>query len=82
MVYKRKFSKKRRFPKRRSSRKGSSKGARVQQRAAMTWIRKKYTRVFTMDIREGGEVYERTISLIGAKNPNNINGTITLTDVN
>lgn len=35
-----------------------------------------------MDIREGGEVYERTISLIGAKNPNNINGTITLTDVN
>jgi len=48
----------------------------------MTWIRKKYTRVFTMDIREGGEVYERTISLIGAKNPNNINGTITLTDVN
>ena len=42
----------------RRKRRGSSKPAKRQQRAAMTWIRKKYTRVFTMDAEAGSDVWE------------------------
>lgn len=48
----------------------------------MTWIRKKYTKVFTMRIGSGVDVYEKTISLIGSKNQSDEPNTFTLDDVN
>ena len=85
MVFKRRsFGRKKRSfrRKRRGFRKGSSKGAKSQQRAAMTWIRKKYTRVFTIDAEAGSDVWEQTVSLIGGRNSTGPADTITLTDVN
>ena len=48
----------------------------------MTWIRKKYTKVITAEIDAGKDAWERTISLIGGKNSNDLNGTVSLVDVN
>jgi len=63
--------------------KKSSKGARRQQRAANTVIRKKYTKVFLMDVEDGSEVYEATVSLIGGRNSSGVpDDSITLGDVN
>ncbi len=48
----------------------------------MTWIRKKYTRVFTMDCEAGSDVWEQTISLIGGRNQTSPADTTTLVDTN
>ncbi len=48
----------------------------------MTWIRKKYTRTFTLDALTADEDATATVSLIGGKNNQNPNGTITLIDAN
>lgn len=45
----------RRYKKKRATTKRSSKYARRQQRASSTWIRKKYTKVFTMDAEAGSD---------------------------
>ncbi len=81
------FRKKRIFKRKRRSfgrrkRRGSSKFAKKQQRGAMTWIRKKYTRVFTMDCEAGTDSWNATVSLIAGKNVNAPADTVTLTDVN
>ncbi len=83
MVFRRKrtFRPKRRSFKKRTTKK-SSPFARRQQKSAMTWIRKKYTKTFTMDARTADSAAGYTISLIGAKNNQNPNFTITLNDVN
>jgi hypothetical protein len=63
--------------------KKSSKGARRQQRAANTVIRKKYTKVFLMECEDGSDVYEATVSLIGGRNSSGApDDTVTLGDVN
>ena len=81
MVFKkRSFRRKKRTFKRK--RRGSSKFAKRQQRAAMTWIRKRYTKVFTMDVESGSNVWEQTVSLIGGRNSNLPVDTVTLFDVN
>ncbi len=48
----------------------------------MTWIRKKYTKVFTMDVEAGSLEWEQTVSLIGGANESTPNDTVTLSDVN
>lgn len=48
----------------------------------MTWIRKKYTKVITMDVPAGADKWNATISLIGGKNSNDLVNTYSLTDVN
>ncbi len=48
----------------------------------MTWIRKKYTRVFTMDCEAGSDVWEQTVSLIGGRNSTGPADTVTLFDTN
>ncbi len=49
----------------------------------MTWIRKKYTKIFQVPIIANNDNYSVTVSLIGAKNSNGVLGdTITLSDVN
>jgi len=48
----------------------------------MTWIRKKYTRTFTLDALTADESAQATISIIGGKNNQNPAGTITLFDNN
>lgn len=60
MGYKRKsYRPKKYVPRRkRSYRKGSSRGAKKQQKAAMTWIRKKYTKVFVMEAKANEIAYE------------------------
>lgn len=83
MVFKKRTfrrTKKRTFGRRK--RRGSSKFAKRQQRAAMTWIRKKYTKVFTMLVEEGSDSWEQTVSIIGGANQSTPNSTITLQDVN
>jgi len=83
MVFKRRTfrrTKKRSFGRRK--RRGSSKFAKRQQRASMTWIRKKYTKVFTMLVEEGSDSWEQTVSIIGGPNESTPNSTVTLQDVN
>ncbi len=53
MVFKKRTFRRKRRTFGRRKRRGSSKFAKRQQRAAMTWIRKKYTKVFTMDVEKG-----------------------------
>lgn len=48
----------------------------------MTWIRKKYTKTFTLDAPTADDNISATISIIGAKNNQTPNSTITLFDVN
>ncbi len=48
----------------------------------MTWIRKRYTKVFTMVAEEGSDSWEQTVSIIGGANESTPNDTITLQDVN
>ncbi len=48
----------------------------------MTWIRKKYTKVFTMEVEAGSDLWEQTISLIGGRNATGPVDTTTLFDVN
>lgn len=85
-MYKKRYtSRKRRYgikKRRRATTKRSSKYARRQQTAAMTWIRKKYTKVFEMPVEENSDNYFQTVSLIGTKNSNDPANTITLNDVN
>lgn len=74
-------------PKRRSFRpkrttKRSSKFARRQQKAAMTWIRKKYTKTFLVNAIGNDTAGGYTVSLIGGKNAQNAALTVTLFDVN
>ena len=52
---KRSYGRKKRTFKRRSTTKRSSKFARRQQKSEMTWIRKKYTRTFTLTANEASE---------------------------
>ena len=82
MVFKKRIFKRRRRTFGRRKRRGSSKFAKKQQRAAMTWIRKKYTKVFTMVAEEGSDSWEQTVSIIGGANESTPNDTITLQDVN
>lgn len=82
MVFKKRIFKRRRRTFGRRKRRGSSKFAKKQQRAAMTWIRKKYTKVFTMVAEEGSDSWEQTVSIIGGANESTPNSTITLQDVN
>lgn len=71
----------RRYKKKRTT-KRSSKYARRQQTASSTWIRKKYTKVFTMDVEAGTDSWVQTVSLIGGRNANAPADTTTLFDVN
>ncbi len=48
----------------------------------MTWIRKKYTKVFTMAVESGSDSWEQTVSIIGGANETTPNDTVTLSDVN
>ena len=82
MVFKKRIFKRRRRTFGKRKRRGSSKFAKKQQRAAMTWIRKKYTKVFTMDVESGSDVWEQTVSLIGGRNTNGPADTVTLFDTN
>ena len=50
------FRPKRRSFKKRTTKKSSFR-ARKQQKAAMTWVRKKYSRVFLMNIANNSDVY-------------------------
>jgi len=59
------------FRRKKRTTKRSSKYARRQQTAAMTWIRKKYTKTFLIDAETGKESGGYTISLIGTKNQQN-----------
>ncbi len=81
-MVKRSFSHKRSFKSRRKrTTKKSSRPARKQQKAAMTWIRKRYTKVFEMRVGANTNAFQRTISLIGGKNSNDLPNTISLSDV-
>ncbi|AXH76282.1 MAG: hypothetical protein [Circoviridae sp.] len=71
----------RRYKKKRTT-KRSSKYARKQQKQSLGWIRKKYTKVFTMDAEQGTDSWVQTVSLIGGRNGNAPADTICLTDVN
>ena len=83
MAYKRSYRPKRRVMRRKRGHKKSSKGARRQQRAANTVIRKKYTKVFLMECEDGSDVFENTVSLIGGRNSSGApDDTVTLGDVN
>ena len=81
MSYKRSIRKRKSFGRKKRTTKRSSKFARRQQKASMTWIRKKYTKVFTMTVPAASDAYEQTISLIGGRNANAPASTITLFDV-
>lgn len=74
------FKRKRTFRRKRTT-KRSSKPARRQQKSAMTWIRKRYTKVFEMRVPSGGNAFQATISLIGGKNSNDLAKSISLNDV-
>ncbi len=82
MVFKKRTFRRKKRSFGRRKRRGSSKFAKRQQRAAMTWIRKKYTKVFTMNVETGALEWESTVSLIGGANESTPNDTITLNDVN
>lgn len=82
MVFKKRVFRRKKRSFGRRKRRGSSKFAKRQQRAAMTWIRKKYTKVFTMVAEEGSNSWEQTVSLIGGANESTPNDTVTLQDVN
>lgn len=82
MVFKKRTFRRKKRSFGRRKRRGSSKFAKRQQRAAMTWIRKKYTKVFTMVAEEGSNSWEQTVSLIGGANESTPNDTVTLQDVN
>lgn len=62
------FRKKRSTYRRKRTTKRSSKYARKQQKAASTWIRKKYTRTFVMEVEDGLDTTGFTVSLIGGRN--------------
>lgn len=83
-MYKKRYTSKRRYgiKKRKRTTKRSSKYARRQQKSAMTWIRKKYTRVFDIDTETGQDNFFKTVSLIGAVNSADPGNTITLASVN
>lgn len=49
---------------------------------ALTYVKKRYSRVFTMPIKAGRDAFEATISLIGGKNSANSSGTVSINDVN
>jgi len=48
----------------------------------MTWIRKKYTKTFLIEVAAGAQETGWTVSLIGGRNNQNGPLTITLFDVN
>ncbi len=48
----------------------------------MTWIRKKYTKVFPVEIAANANESTTTISLIGGRNSTAPANTITIADVN
>ncbi len=68
----------RRYAPRRST---ASRFARQIQTRSLTFVRKRYTKVFTIDAREGSDVGQFTISHIGGRNASFPGGTITLYDV-
>ena len=67
---------------RRKGAKRSSKFARKQQRSAMTYVKKKYTKTFVLTAAETTDQAGYTISLIGGKNAQNPSFTISLFDAN
>lgn len=69
------------YRRRRRTTKRSSKYARKQQKAASTWIRKKYTKTFVMDARTADSFASYTVSIIGGPNVQNPTETITLKSV-
>ncbi len=75
------FKKRKTFRRKRTT-KRSSKFARHQQKAAMTWVRKKYQKVITMEIPAGADVWQKTVSLIGSKNATSPADTYTISEVN
>ncbi len=48
----------------------------------MSWIRKKYTKTFVLDANTADDNTSATVSIIGGKNNQTPNSTITLFDVN
>lgn len=83
IMVKRSYSYKKKRPmRRRRTTKGSSKYAKRQQNSAMTWIRKKYQKVITMEIPAGSDVWQKTVSLIGSKNSTSPADTYTVSEVN
>lgn len=62
------FRKKRSTYRRKRTTKRSSRYARRQQKAASTWIRKKYTRTFVLECDDQTDTTGYTISLIGGRN--------------
>ena len=65
---KRYTSHKKRGPRRYKKKAKSSRGARRQQKSALTYVKKKYTRVFQMEPAIGTDYWYQTISLIGGRN--------------
>lgn len=61
------YAKKKTYRRKRTT-KRSSKYARRQQKAASTWIRKKYTKTFVMDANTADSFASYTVSLIGGAN--------------
>jgi hypothetical protein len=55
--------------------------ARAIQTRALTIVRKRYTKTFTIDAVQGQDVGQNTISHIGGRNTAFPNGTITIYDV-
>ncbi len=79
------YSSRRRYSGRRRSYKKKSTARKFgsrQQHQASTYVRKRYTKVFTLEARLNGTVAEQTVSLIGAKNLSEPNSTVTLFSVN
>lgn len=71
-----------RGPRRYKRKAKSNRPARKQQKAAMTYVKKKYTRVFVMNPPVASDVFQATVSLIGGKNNQDPNNTASLFDVN
>ena len=79
---KKRYTSKKRGPRRYKKKSKSGRAAKKQQKAAMTYVHKKYTRVFQMLPEPGTDLFEATVSLIGGKNNSDVNNTATLFDVN
>lgn len=84
-MFRRRFSRRRFSTRRRRSGGVAGKFARGMQNRALTYVRKRYTKVFTMDVTgsPSQDTWERTISHIHNRNANasDVNDTITLFDV-
>ena len=78
-----KFTRKRTFRRRRSfkSRRGRS-GMNRMQKAAYSYVKKKYTRVYPIRVEAGEDFATVTVSHIGGRNGTTPNDTLCVTSVN